>query len=185
MNLLGYNAMDKQDWIERSSLKEISVGPRVILLQEGELAQSIYFVKEGCVRLWFNSDGKEITNQFFFENSMVASIESFLTGLPSTFYMETIEKSVLYVLDKQQFEQMLKEDPLFKEWFDRHILERFIYYSKHLLSFLKDKPEERYRRLIEKDSEIIRRIPQHYIASFLGITPVSLSRIRNKVAREK
>lgn len=170
---------------EKYDLEQITTDARITLLKEGEKAKRIYFIKEGCLRLWMNSNGKEITNQFFFEGSLVASLESVLTDQPSDFYLETLEKSTLYVLEKTQFEQLLKEDPEFKSWFDNYILKRFIYYSKHLLSFLRDKPEDRYRSLLQKNPTIFQRIPQHYIASYLGITAVSLSRIRNKVAKMK
>ncbi|UUC47150.1 Crp/Fnr family transcriptional regulator [Flavobacterium cerinum] len=170
---------------EKYDLEQITTDARITLLKEGEKAKRIYFIKEGCLRLWMNSNGKEITNQFFFEGSLVASLESVLTDQPSDFYLETLEKSTLYVLEKTQFEQLLKEDPEFKSWFDNYILKRFIYYSKHLLSFLRDKPEDRYRSLLQKNPTIFQRIPQHYIATYLGITAVSLSRIRNKVAKMK
>lgn len=166
------------------ALEEIKTDAKKTLLKEGEKALRIYFVKEGCLRLWMNSNGKEITNQFFFEGSLVASLESVITNQPSDFYLETLEKCTLYVLEKDQFEVLWKEDLEFKEWFDRYILNRFIYYSKHLLSFLKDKPEDRYVNLLKKNPTIFQRIPQHYIATYLGITAVSLSRIRNKTAKQ-
>jgi hypothetical protein len=170
---------------EKYQLELITVDARVTLLGEGEKARRIYFIKEGCLRLWMNNNGKEITNQFFFEGSLVASLESVLTNQPSDFYLESLEKSVLYVLEKERFEQLWEQDAEFKAWFDNYILKRFIYYSKHLLSFLRDKPEERYRNLLQKNPDIFQRIPQHYIATYLGITAVSLSRIRNKTAKSK
>lgn len=169
---------------EKYCLDEIEVDAKTILLSENEKAQKIYFIKEGCLRLWMNSNGKEITNQFFFEGSVVASLESIITNQPSDFYLETLEKSKLYVLEKKKFEVLWKEDPEFKAWFDNYILKRFLYYSRHLLSFLRDKPEDRYARLIKNNPSIIQRIPQHYIASYLGITAVSLSRIKNKLLKK-
>lgn len=173
-----------QEWLKPYAPETIHVHARTVLLEEGELARRIYFVQEGCLRIWLNSDGKEITNQFFFEGSMVASLESFLTEQLSAYTLETIESCTLLVLEKQQFDLLMQTDPAFKDWFNQRILDRFLYYSRHLLSFLKDKPETRYAQLIEHSPQIIRRVPQHYIASYLGITAVSLSRIRSKSARQ-
>ena len=103
---------------ERFAEKEIP--SKTVLLNEGEISTNIYIIKNGCLREWFNKDGKDITFQFFFEGQPVASIDSFMN-------------------------------------------------------------QERYEDLIKNHPEIIKRVPQHYIASFLGITPTSLSRIRNRI----
>jgi CRP-like cAMP-binding protein len=70
---------------------EMHVPARTILLREGEVARQAYYIRQGCLRLWFNDNGKDITFQFFFENQGVSSIESFRTGRPSLFNLETIE----------------------------------------------------------------------------------------------
>lgn len=179
------NAPDALALAEKYKFTQISVKARTTLLKEGEKATKIYFIRQGCLRLWMDHNGKEITNQFFMEGSLVASLESMISGARSDFNLETIEPCTLYVIDKKQFEQLWEKDREFKEWFNNYILGRFIYYSRHLLSFLRDKPEMRYERLLKDKPEIIHRVPQHYIASYLGITAVSLSRIRNKIARQK
>lgn len=167
----------------RYSLPELHINARTTLLREGERATCVYIIQQGCLRLWLNNDGVEITNQFFVEGRVVASLESFITGQPSALYLEAIEKSTVYVLGKEQFDDLLRDDAEFAAWFHEFVLQRFIYYSRHLLSFLRDKPEARYRNLLDREPGIVQRVPQHYIASYLGITPVSLSRIKNKVLR--
>lgn len=172
--------MDILSLIKSYDLEKVTVPARTILLHEGDKSQYLYFVVSGCLRMWTNHNGNEITTQFFFEGKAVASMESLLTGQPSDFSMETIEQCVLYVMPKEQFLELIKKDENFKQWFNDLILKRFFYYSKHLLSYLKNKPQERYNALLQKHPEIFLRIPQHYIASYLGITSVSLSRIRNR-----
>lgn len=166
--------------IEPYQLEKITVPARTILLHEGDMAQHVYFIQSGCLRMWINHNGNEITTQFFFEGKAIASMESLLSGQPSDFTLESIESSKLYIMPKEQFLQLIKEDQNFKDWFNSLLLDRFFYYSKHLLSYLKNKPQERYNDLLKKHPEILLRIPQHYIASYLGITSVSLSRIRNR-----
>jgi len=161
-------------------LNKIEVPARSVLLHEGDTAQNIYFIEKGCLRMWFNNNGNDITTQFFFEGSAIASSESLLTGNPSDFTLETLEACTLYIMPKQQFFELKQSDTDFKEWYDGVILDRFFYYSKHVLSYLKNKPQERYNDLLNNHPEILQRVPQQYIASYLGITPVSLSRIRNR-----
>jgi CRP-like cAMP-binding protein len=172
---------DKTQWLTYSNFFEkIIVPAKTTLLGEGEISRHIYFIKEGCVRMWFNNDGKDITFQFFFENQPVASIESFLGKKPSLFSMEAIEKTTLIKLKKDDFDILLTHYPLLREVFFEITRQRMENYAMLFLSRIKDNPQKRYKELLENSPHIIQRVPQHYIASYLGITPISLSRIRNK-----
>jgi len=160
------------------------VKSRTVLLKEGEIAKKIFIIKDGCLRMWQNHEGKEITFQFFFEGEMVASIESLRSGHPGVSNIETLEPSMLFVLNKKNFELLLNKEPGLKNFMMETAFKRFSHYSRLYLSFLKNNPVERYKELLRNEPRIIQRIPQHYIASYLGITPVSLSRIRNKIRKE-
>ncbi len=160
--------------------QHLSVPAKHILLHEGEIAQNLYFVRKGCLRLWFNNDGKDITLQFFLEDQPVASIESFLGNQPSLFTLESIEPSELYFISKNNFETLLSQYPQLQEGFRQIIFKRMGNYANLFLSRIKDNPKRRYDDLVKNNPEIIKRVPQHYIASYLGITPISLSRIRNR-----
>ncbi|WP_163718571.1 Crp/Fnr family transcriptional regulator [Mangrovibacterium lignilyticum] len=161
-------------------LIEKRIPSRTVLLHEGDVSNEIYIVKEGCLREWFNKDGKDITFQFFFEGQPVASIDSFINQKPSLFTIESIEPSTLITIERKEFNQLLVTSPDFKDSFQDFIFQRFSNYGQLFLSRIKDSPVERYEDLITTHPEIIKRIPQHYIASYLGITSVSLSRIRNR-----
>ena len=183
LSIFGYlNAfiMTTLQLIATYNLNKIEVPARTVLLHEGDTAQNIYFIEKGCLRMWFNNNGNDITTQFFFEGSAIASSESLLTGNPSDFTLETLEACILYVMPKKQFFELKQTDANFKAWFNDIILDRFFYYSKHVLSYLKNKPQERYNNLLKNYPQILQRVPQHYVASYLGITPVSLSRIRKR-----
>lgn len=153
---------------------------RTILLHAGEISNHIHFVKSGCIRQWFNKDGKDITVQFFFEGQPVASIDSFLSNQPSLFTIESIEASEIISVSKENFEKLNQIYPEFKDRFHDYLYQRFRNYALLFLSRIKDSPKERYEDLLNNRPDIIKRVPQHYIASFLGITPISLSRIRNR-----
>jgi len=150
------------------------------LLREGEVSNTIYLIKNGCLRLCFNNDGKDVTFQFFFEGDAVSSIESFWADQASMFSLESIEVSTILVVSKKDFQRVVNGSNETKELVNQHIFQRLITYQKLFLSRIKEKPQERYEQLLANNPDIFNRIPQHYIASYLGITSVSLSRIRNR-----
>jgi len=174
----------KKDVVNREKfgrfLEEREIPSKTILLLEGEIATKMYFIKKGCLRLWFNKDGRDITFQFFFEGQPVASIDSFMNNEPSMFTLESIEPSTIISISKDSFKQLQQSIPMFKDGFQEILYQRLRNYSSLFLSRIKDTPRERYEDLLNNHPEIIKRVPQHYIASYLGITPISLSRIRNK-----
>ena len=172
---------DKENWDRFSDFfVERNVESKTVLLQAGEIAKYVHFIKKGCIREWFNKDGKDITFQFFTEGQAVSSIDSFMNGIPSLFSIETIEPSIIISVRKKDLEVLFSVYPELKDGFQNIIFQRFRNYAQLFLSRITNTPKERYDDLIKNQPEIIKRIPQHYIASFLGITPVSLSRIRNK-----
>lgn len=166
----------------------MEVPAKTVLLNEEETSKKMFLIEKGCVRVWFNNNGKDITTQFFFENHMVSSIESFRKNIPSPVTVETIEPSVLWWIHKKDLEKIIeeiKDIAVLRDLFIDTIFERTFDYMKHFFSFIKDTPRERYLNLITQRPEIVQRIPQHYIASFLGITKVHLSRIKSKLLKEK
>jgi len=168
----------ESNWNKFTKLcKIISFPAKTTLLREGEISKNIYFIREGCLRFWFNNEGKDITMQFFFENQPVSG---FLGREPSICTLETIESSTLAVLPIQDFYDLMNEIPYLKDFFLEFAIKRMEDYSKLFLSRIKDNPEKRYHELLKNNPMILQRIPQHFIASYLGITPVSLSRIRNR-----
>jgi len=166
----------------------VSVPAHTRLLAEGEISTKAYLIEKGAVRIWFNHDGKDITSQFFFENQTVSSIESLKKSIPSRVSMETIEPSVLWRIEKHHLEQVLEEMNEIREirnFITDALFERTFHYMDHFLSFIRDTPEERYLKLLKETPQIIIRVPQHYIASYLGISGVHLSRIKGKIAKKK
>lgn len=172
---------DKRKWtLFQDSFVEKEIAAKTVLLYAGEISNNIYLIKKGCLREWYNKDGKDITFQFFFEGQPIASIDSFMNQTPSLFTIESIEPTTILSIGKTDFEKLLIAYPEFKSGFLDFIFQRFRNYEQLFLSRIKDTPQERYEDLIKKHPEIIKRVPQHYIASFLGITPISLSRIKNR-----
>ena len=164
-------------------IKEIPA--RTILLRGGEIAAEVYMVIKGCLRSYFiKENGAEITSQFFIEGKMVTSIESTMTNTPSRSYIDAIEDSIIGIIQMKNFLNLAQEDNLAKDHFNRILLSKLINYMNLHASFILDNPEKRYRKLLQDNPELISRLPQQYIASYLGITPVSLSRIRNRLKKK-
>ncbi|RRB10560.1 Crp/Fnr family transcriptional regulator [Larkinella knui] len=179
--------MDKQTIGKLKAWKQFSpyfvkkeVPAKTTLLQEGKISTTMYFIEKGCLRTWINNDGKEITTQFFFEGDSVSSIESFRTKQPSLYSIESLEPCILQTISQKDFQNIIEDSPGLKKDFEEHLFKRLFQTQKLAYSFLKNNPQKRYEELIEQYPHIIQRIPQHYIASYLGITSVSLSRIRNR-----
>lgn len=171
-----------------SSFQRIEVPAKTLLLQEGEISCNAYYIEKGMARAWYNNDGKDVTFQFFLENTMFSSLESFKKGLPSMVSFETIEPCILYKISRSDVEAFLEEiyeNPELRNLFMDALFERIFDYMKHFFSFIKDTPQQRYLNLVRQKPEIIKRVPQHYIASYLGITTVHLSRIKSKILKER
>ena len=172
---------DSADWEQVKELFQEKVIPaKTLLLKEGEISNCAYFIISGCLRMWFNNDGKDITFQFFFERQAVASFESFFGRKPSLFNLESLEQTKVLMLTKGGSDELIKLHPELMDGFQKLLIQRLGNYANLFLSRIKNKPQERYEELLQQHPEIIQRVPQHYIASYLGITPISLSRIRNR-----
>ena len=162
------------------SATELDVPAKTTLLDEGEVATKVFLIKQGSLRLWLNDKGREITVQFFFEGGVVSSFESVIKQEPSRFSIETIEPCKLAILDICHIKELLAKIPKIQEFFTLLATERLIAYRDMFISRITLSPQERYEELLKLYPKIFLRIPQHLIASYLGITSVSLSRIRSR-----
>jgi CRP-like cAMP-binding protein len=153
---------------------------RSFLVKEGTLAKKLFFIEQGCCRTWFQNDGKDVTFQFLFEGTFVSSMETIVSHSRSWYSVETLEPTIVYSIPIDEFRTMMKQFPEVQASYFLYMQERFLFYQKLFVSHIKDNPEQRYRQLLKQFPEIVKRVPQHYIASYLGITSVSLSRIRNR-----
>jgi CRP-like cAMP-binding protein len=180
-------SIDEKQWNNyESCFKLIQVPAKTILLREGEISKKVFFIKNGCIRVWFNKDGKDITFQFFFEGDRVSSTESLKKNISSIVTIETVEPCTLYVIGKKDMDKIVSDsfdNPKFRAKLLDTLYDRNIHYMKHCLSFIRDTPQQRYLNLMRENPEIIKRVPQHCIASYLGITTVHLSRIKSKLAK--
>lgn len=174
----------KDNWeVIKHLFVEKNIPSKTTLLLEGDVASHVYFINKGALRLWNNDNGRDITVQFFFENQVVSSFESFYLCKESHFSIESIEDSCITILSKESLDILIDKFPRINQYITNIVCNRFIDYTNFFLSRIKDSPEKRYYDLINNNPTLIQRVPHHFIASYLGITPVSLSRIRTRTKK--
>lgn len=177
---MSFSDLQNMEYALRREEHILSIPAKRILLEEGRVADTLYYVRKGCLRLFFDHDGRDITFQFFFEGDFVASFDSLYKGTPSLFSLESIEPSEVAAIGREECYRLIESSPELRKEYEERLAERFHAYQQLFLSRIRDTPQQRYEALLREYPDIVRRVPQHYIASYLGITPVSLSRIRNR-----
>lgn len=164
-----------------SFFKTIKANKKENLLTAGQLCKVHFFVLEGCLRKFFiNSKGVEQTTEFAIENWWLTDNIAYERGLPTEFYIQAVENSVVLVIDKQLQDKLVLEHPKLERYF-RFIYQRAFAASQMRIKYLYDfSKEEAYLQLCKNQPEFVQRVPQYLIASFLGFTPEYLSEIRNQ-----
>lgn len=147
-----------------NTAETLPIPPKTILLEEGKIADRIYLIRKGCLRLFFYNEGKDITFQFFFEGDFVASFDSLYKGTPSLFSLESIEPSEVLFIKKEDFYNKIEGNSSLRKLYEEKIIERFSFYQHLFLSRIKNTPQQRYEELLKEYPNIIQRVPQHYIA---------------------
>lgn len=151
-------------------------------VRAGEYPKTIGFVKEGLFRYFYtNNEGVEFTKGFFVENSIISSYSAILENRGSYFTIEALEDSVIEQVSYEKFNALFSEHPCWNEFLLPVIQKGYIVKEEREREFLLYDAEHRYRAFLKKYPGLDQRIKKHIIASYLGITPESLSRIRNKM----
>jgi len=156
---------------------------KAIVLEVGRTAREVYFITKGCMRLFYVKEGVDISAYFFTENMFAGAYDSFITQKPSMHSIAAVEDCDVLSISHEAFHALLERDPRMNGFVRKVLEERFVSLHQLFTSHILDSPEERYRQIMEHRPDLLARVPQHQIATFLGITPVSLSRIRNRVAK--
>ncbi|MDX5321061.1 MAG: Crp/Fnr family transcriptional regulator [Bacteroidota bacterium] len=152
------------------------------LVDFDETAHQAYFILEGFSRFYFINDRlDEITGFIFSPGQFFTSLESFLSRSSSNQAVESITPMKLLAINRDDLEVWMDEIPGIERMIRMVLQERMIYAQSVVASLIALKPEERYQNMLETRPDLVQHIPQHILSSYMGITPVSLSRIRSRI----
>lgn len=172
---------DELNLIDSLSCKQL-IKKGEYLTKEGSIANEIALIKSGILRLFYtNTSGEEITGCLAFDNEILSAYSSLITQQPSDENIQAVCDTEIVTLTKEQLEFLYNSSASWQK-IGRIIAEmHYVELTKKIVSFQKDSAKERYNKLIQKQPQYIQAIPQHQLASFLGITPRHLSRIRKEL----
>lgn len=173
----------REEEICRSLFIPKKLRKRQYLLQQGDVSKYTAFIEKGLLRSYVIDDkGTELIMQFAPEGWWINDMYSAITGEPAEQNIDAIEDSELLLLTNQGYEQLMQEAPVFERFFRLQLQNSFVALQRRLKGNITQTAEEKYKNFIQSYPNIAQRVPQHNIASFLGITPESLSRIRKHMA---
>ncbi len=175
--------LNDQEWERfKTAFSSRKVNKKTLLVKSGQICKEIYFINKGLLRLFYDKEDLEITAFIFKEGLFATSYDSFLKQSPGIQNLEAIDDSELLVISFDELNKLYEEIPAMHIFTRKMAEQRFINAQNILSSFILDSPETRYYKFEKEHPDLLLRVPHHLIASFLGITPVSMSRIR---ARKK
>jgi CRP-like cAMP-binding protein len=156
------------------------------LLQEGDVSHYTAFVEKGVLRSFTIDDkGHEHIMQFATEDWWISDLYSFLTEEPSDYSIEALEETELLLINKEHYENMMLAVPKMERYFRILTQNSLISMQRRISGKMTLTAEQNYKKLMEQRPALLQRVPQHMIASFLGIAPETLSRIRKQMASSK
>lgn len=171
----------QQDLIAQTKVVTYKRGE--IVVREGQYAKKAYLILEGCSRAYYLKDGKEINDWFAFETQFMAPIVSFFSDEPSPHHVAFVEDSVVLEFTKDTMDRLSGQYHDFERFISRVVTETMLGLCQRLYTIQFNKADERYEHLLSIHPGIANRIPLTHIASYLGITLETLSRIRNPKVR--
>ena len=153
------------------------------LLQEGDVCKTIAFIEKGALRSYsLDENGNERIIQFGIEGWIISDLYSFLTGESATYNIDAVEDSELLLINKTAHDEMLLTMPKYETFTRLNITGAYLAMQRRLTSIISMPLEERYSNFIEQYPHIVQRFPQHMIASYMGLTPETLSRLRRRIS---
>ena len=165
-----------------SYFKTINKNKNEILLSNGKNSQVSYFVRKGCLRLFYmDEEGKDVTRYIAFENQFATELVSFITNQPAQETIQAIENSELLYISHDDFRHLAKIIPKWKDFYSIYLEKAYVNSTKRLISFTTLDASERYKQLIKINPNIVKRLPNKIVASYINISQETLSRIKSKI----
>ncbi len=180
------NLSKEEEEVIKQHLTPKKLRKKQYLLQEGDVCKHIAFVEKGALKAYVVDDaGAESIIQFALEGWVISDLYSFLTGEPATYNIDALEDAELVLISKSAHEELLKKLPKYETYIRLQITGAYIALQKRLTSMISLPLEERYKNFLALYPNIAQRVPQHMIASYMGLTPETLSRVRSRMSSRK
>lgn len=180
-----YVSLTDEEWdLITNNVRPKRMLKRQFFLQEGDICQQIAFIEKGALYSYsVDKKGNQHVLQFGFEGWWIADLQSFLTNTPSTLNIEVLEDSELLIIDQQKQEKLLQEIPKYETYTRILFQNAYMALQQRLENALGRTAEEKYSRLMEQNPEFMNRVPLNLVASYLGISPETLSRVRGQMSQ--
>jgi len=173
----------EEEVIIRNHLTPKKLRKKQYLLQEGDVCKNIAFIEKGALKAYSVDDnGNDHIIQFGLEGWIISDLYSFLTGELATYNIDAIEDAELVLISKAAHEELLQELPKYETFTRLNITGAYLAMQKRLTSIISYSLEERYANFTALYPNIVQRVPQRMIASYMGLTPETLSRIRRRIS---
>ena len=168
-----------------SKLHLVNFNKKTKLVSIGETATNIYFVLKGITRRYFYRGKQEVVTHLIKEGGMMGSIISFLTGEPSRYILETIEPVTAYAISKKDLEELFESDKKWEKFGRKIITAFFLQVEYHNIDMIRYSTRERFVNFMKQNPDLVLRVPQKYLASYLEIQPETFSRLKHLMVKEK
>jgi CRP-like cAMP-binding protein len=166
-----------------SLYKPMELSRHQILLSEGEPSRKMFFVVKGCLRVFFiKEDGSEVTRRIVFENAFSTTLVGFITGKPSLEYTQALEPTSLLYITQEDFYGLLDRIPNWEKFYRQYLETAYVNNTNRLMSFITQDAGQRYQHLLAEEPAIIQRLPNRIVASYLNVSPETLSRLKARRA---
>jgi len=171
----------KEEQIILSAFEQVTIRKKEKLLERSEVCHYLYFIIRGCLRSYFVDDGgNEHIYQIRMDNNWISDLESFFSQNPSKYYIEALEDTQMLRISKEQLDLLYEQIPSLERYFRILFQKAYVNALERLNSTMWKPAIDRYRDMLKEHPDMFQRVPLVYIASYLGITPESLSRIRRQ-----
>ena len=181
-----YTELTEEDFQTLASkLHPVSFDKKTKLVDIGEIATNIYFVLQGITRRYFYRGKQEVITHLVKENGIMGSVISFLTGEPSRYVLETIEPVKALAISKADLEGLFLSDKKWEKFGRKIITSFFLQIEYHNLDNIRFSTKERFVNFMKQNPDLVLRVPQKYLASYLEIQPETFSRLKHLMVKEK
>lgn len=164
------------------SLLDVSIKKKYakneFLVTEGKIDRNIYFIEKGAVRVFLQTEHEELTIRFGYNQSFITALSSFIAGTPSEFYIQAIRASEIRVIAREDFMRLTQSEVHYLQLYNAILEGLVLQQLEREIDLLTPSPAERLRRVRQRSPQVFEEIPSRYIASYLRMTPETLSRIR-------